>query len=124
MSDSHCISIINLIIMISSKSHLNRSDESWDQTSRMQNTIEMYIQKDRQYPNFVYLDAYVSVGNSLRKIGGDACYNRVDYFCKSYLKHKKTKNAVYTELKAQNLTEHFDNVDEIITTHVQHRKWV
>ncbi|XP_034486006.1 thymus-specific serine protease-like [Drosophila innubila] len=68
-----------------------------------------------------YADAMVSAGISLRKIGGDNCYDCVEYFSKTYLKHKKSQDAVYTELNAQNLTEHLDNVDEIIATHVQHR---
>ncbi|KAL7728438.1 hypothetical protein ACLKA6_005197 [Drosophila palustris] len=61
---------------------------------------------------------------SLRKIGGDICYDRVEHFSKAYLRHKQRQDDVYTLLKEQNLAVNFDDIDEIIATHVQHRNTV
>ncbi|KAM8704256.1 hypothetical protein ACLKA7_008800 [Drosophila subpalustris] len=68
-----------------------------------------------------FADSAVSVGKSLRKIGGDICYDRVEHFSKAYLRHKQRHDDVYTLLKEQNLAVNFDDIDEIIATHVQHR---
>ncbi|XP_064550039.1 putative serine protease K12H4.7 [Drosophila montana] len=73
------------------------------------------------YYRLDYSDAYISVGKSIRKIGGDACYDQVDHFSKAYLKHKKANDENYTLLQQLNLTVEYNNMDEIIATHVQHR---
>lgn len=77
--------------------------------------------------DIIYLfswDGFVSIGKSIRKIGGDKCYDRLAYASKEYLHHKKENTSVYTQLRALNLSRPYDEVHEIMAVHVQHRKWV
>ncbi|XP_017846889.1 putative serine protease K12H4.7 [Drosophila busckii] len=66
-------------------------------------------------------DNFISVGNALRKIGGDICYEGVSNFSHAYEKHKQFNDAVYKQLEAKNLTVHFNNTPSIIMVNVQHR---
>ncbi|XP_062123860.1 putative serine protease K12H4.7 [Drosophila sulfurigaster albostrigata] len=68
-----------------------------------------------------YSDGYVSAGKSLRKFGGDACYDRVEHFSKTYLNHKRQKSDTYKMLKLLNLTEYYEDMRSIILVHAQHR---